>query len=137
MNANGELALVEVNPRLAGGNIPLLVTAATGVNLIRCSLEASVGMPVDLKPTLRRAAAIAFLFAREEGELRGIAGLDESRRLPGVRLVRAYPRRSSTIRLKNDFRDRIAYVIAEHAEPERAFATAVEAASYLQPEIEP
>lgn len=53
-------AVIEVNPRLAGGMIPALVEHATGVDLLEQQVRIAAGLPVSLTPTRRRYAGIQF-----------------------------------------------------------------------------
>jgi len=57
------VAVIEVNPRLAGGMIPTLVEHATGVDLLEQQVRAAAGLPVSLTPTRRRHAGIRFRLA--------------------------------------------------------------------------
>lgn len=56
-------AVIEVNPRLAGGMIPALVEHATGVDLLEQQVRVAAGLPVSLTPTRRRHAGIQFQLA--------------------------------------------------------------------------
>lgn len=57
------VAVIEINPRLAGGMIPALVEHATGVDLLEQQLRATAGLPVSLTPTRRRHAGVQFRLA--------------------------------------------------------------------------
>jgi S-sulfo-L-cysteine synthase (3-phospho-L-serine-dependent) len=59
------VAVIEVNPRLAGGMIPALVEHATGVDLLEQQLRAAAGLPVSLTPTRREHAGIRFHLAKQ------------------------------------------------------------------------
>lgn len=104
--------IVEVNPRLAGGFIPELVRLATGIDLIRETLRAVLGEPVDLRPGAIRHAAIRFLIPPGEGVLEGVEGIEEARELPGIAAVEVYLPPGKEIRLHQDFRDRMGHVLA-------------------------
>lgn len=56
-------AVIEINPRLAGGMIPALIEHATGVNLVEQQIRAAAGLPVSLTPTRHRHAGIQFQLA--------------------------------------------------------------------------
>lgn len=59
----GGVAVIEVNPRLAGGMIPVLVEHATGIDLLEQQVRAAAGLPVSLTPTRDRHAGIQFRLA--------------------------------------------------------------------------
>lgn len=122
----GRLALMEVNPRLAGGFIPELVRLATGVDLIEASVALAVGRPVDLRPSAQAHASIRFLCPERGGRLAGFGGLDEASRVPGVVDVRLYRQAGDEHAVHHDFRDRIGHVVARAGDGESA-ARAAEA----------
>ncbi len=105
-------AIVEINPRLAGGFIPELVRLAYGIDLIRESVRNIVQHATDIKRTSNRSASIRFLLPRTSGRVRCIEGVEEARSVPGVVEVRTYVQPGNDVRLRGDFRDRIAHVIA-------------------------
>ncbi|MFJ4676911.1 ATP-grasp domain-containing protein [Kitasatospora sp. NPDC088783] len=61
--------LIEVNGRLGGDLIPHLVKEATGIDLPLAAADIALGLPPDLTPTRRRAAAITMLYAPATGVL--------------------------------------------------------------------
>jgi len=67
-------ALIEVNPRPAGGNIPTLVEHCTGVDLVARYLELHLPNPRPLAvPPPEGAAALRFVVAGRPGVLRTLA----------------------------------------------------------------
>lgn len=105
-------AIVEVNPRLAGGCIPELWRLARGVDAVTAAVAAAAGLAVDLAPRHRRAASIRFLLPTAAGAWRAVRGLDEARRMPGVCEVAMYREPAGELALRGDFRDRVGHVIA-------------------------
>ncbi|MFJ5588262.1 acetyl-CoA carboxylase biotin carboxylase subunit family protein [Streptomyces noursei] len=61
--------IVEVNGRLAGDLIPLLVQLATGVSLPAAAAALAMGQTPDLTQTRDRAAAVQFLYPTSNGIL--------------------------------------------------------------------
>lgn len=126
-------AVIEINPRLAGGMIPELVRAARGLDLIETSIRFACGMPYDLRPAAARAASIRFLCRATDAPVAAIEGLDEARRRHGVvqvALLNGGLNRRGAI---TDFRDRLAFVIAEGETPEDSAARADTAIGHLYP----
>ncbi|SDG70158.1 cysteine synthase A/argininosuccinate lyase [Lentzea fradiae] len=67
-------AIIEVNPRLAGGMIPRLVHHALGVDLVGGVVGRAVGHLVDIVPRRHGGAAIRFLVADRSGCSTGSPG---------------------------------------------------------------
>jgi biotin carboxylase len=107
-------AVVEVNPRLAGGFIPELVRIATGLDLIAETVAAAAGLEVglDRRGSRAGAASIRFLLAPGDGKLARVEGMAEAARGEGVVDVQLYHEPGATIARRGDFRDRIGHVIA-------------------------
>jgi len=135
LSSHGQAVIIEVNPRLAGGNIPQLVTHATGLNLIAETIQAATGHPAALDPVWCRAAAIVFVFARQRGTLSAVDGLEVARTLPGIQTAESYRQPGDPICLWGDFRDRVAYAIAVANTPLIALRRARAAAATIHLEI--
>jgi biotin carboxylase len=125
-------AVIEINPRLAGGFIPELVRHAQGIDLIKQTLQAVVGRPPLLLPLYSRHASIRFILARRPGVLEGVEGMDEARRISGVCDLQLYRRPGDRLSIHGDFRDRIGHVIAADKSIDRSAATAEEALQTLR-----
>ncbi|UXY24920.1 hypothetical protein N8I84_41475 (plasmid) [Streptomyces cynarae] len=65
--------VLRISPCLAEGLIPLLVVRATGISLARVAASLAAGFLPDLSPTLKRAAAVRFLYPSASGQLAGRA----------------------------------------------------------------
>jgi biotin carboxylase len=115
---------VEVNPRLAGGMIPRMVQAATGVDLIAATVARAAGRPPSLAPVHHWAAAIRFLVAETGGRLVEIRGLDEARRVPGVVEAGLTRQPGAELVLRQSFEDRLGYVVAAGTDGGAAAAAA-------------
>jgi biotin carboxylase len=100
--------IIEVNARLAGDLIPVLIERAHGVDLIAASLCAALGRIPDLVPQRHRSAGIRFLMIPSEGTFRGVEGLDPDPPLE----VELYRTLGEELVLHGDFRDRVGHVIA-------------------------
>lgn len=72
-------AVVEINGRLGGDQIPLLVQLATGVSMARAAAELALGRTPDLVWTRHQCAAVQFLYPQAAGQITG-------------QRVRAYPK---------------------------------------------
>ena len=110
--SGGRVTPIEINPRVAGGNIPKLVRLATGVDLVEQCLRFYVGLPVLTKFNAGSPAAIRFLVAERPGTVTRTGGLEEA--LGGAGVVEAdfIRKPGDVLPIHGDFRDRAAYVIA-------------------------
>lgn len=114
LTASGPV-VIEVNPRLAGGMIPLAVRAATGVDLVDAVIARATGEPCQ--PAVRAApaaghAAVRFLSARRQGRVTAVTGLSAAAASPGVVAATATTAPGRQVRLTHSFADRLACVVA-------------------------
>lgn len=130
-------AVVEVNPRLAGGMIPDLVRLATGVDLITATVANAAGRPAELTPVRNQAAAIRFLVADSSGRFVGVRGLDRAAGCAQVVEVVLTRRPGSGLRLEHSFRDRVGYLISVARDAHAAGVAADRALAQLRLQIEP
>jgi S-sulfo-L-cysteine synthase (3-phospho-L-serine-dependent) len=128
-------AIIEINARLAGGMIPELVRAATGIDLLEQQLRAATGRPVRLDPDRHRRAGIKFLTASRPGTLTSVRGLEQAERLPGVEQVALTCPTGRQVRPPRDAYDRLGYVIAVGDTPEQVQAALAAAAQMVGLEI--
>ena len=77
--------LFERYPRLAGGFIPELVRQATGIDLIRATVELAVGRTPMMTPIRQEHAAIRFLTPPDDGLWFATEGLEAARGAPFLR----------------------------------------------------
>jgi len=122
-------AIIEVNPRLAGGNIPALVKLATGVDLIQSTLQLVAGEAPTLCSNIRRFASIRFVVASESGSLAVSPGYLPD--LPGLVEFRIYREPLEIPVLHGDFRDRVGHVIVIGSSPHETADAADNACSQI------
>jgi cysteine synthase A len=130
-------AVVEVNPRLAGGMIPELIRLATGVELLEQQLRVAAVLPPDLAPLDTGHAGIAFLLAPHLGVLRAVDGVADAEAVPGVAGVTVTAEVGATVRPPVNAYDRLGYVIARGATPEEVDAALTAALDRIDTRIEP
>ncbi|WP_221354691.1 ATP-grasp domain-containing protein [Streptomyces beigongshangae] len=76
--------IVEVNGRLGGDLLPVLVRRATGIDLAQVAADLATGVPPRLQPVLQRAAAIAFAYPTTSGTLQQLAVHPGRSHVPGL-----------------------------------------------------
>jgi len=126
--------LIEVNPRLAGGCVPELVRHATGIDLIRATVDAALGNEPELCPTASSFASLRFILA-QGGRFDRMPGLHAhlaDRRIRDVTFYRSVGDRLEPV---GDFHDRIGHVIAADADALSAAAAAESIATRLSGEL--
>lgn len=108
----GRLAIMEINPRLAGGFIPELVRLAIGVDLVEATVSQAIGRRVELQARGQAHASIRFLCPARGGRMAGFTGIEQALQVAGVVDVQLYRRAGDEHALQHDFRDRIGHVVA-------------------------
>ncbi|WP_250404596.1 ATP-grasp domain-containing protein [Streptomyces cellostaticus] len=138
----GDVRVVEVNPRLAGGMIPELVRHALGIDLVAWQVRAAVGaLPNDTPRAARWAAAIRFLTTGSPGFLadrtRTERSLETARAVPHIETAVFYRAPDEPVEPARDFRGRLGHVIASAADAALAGASADEALRELAGALRP
>ncbi len=109
----GKPVIIEINPRLAGGMIPLLITSATGVDVLKLLLDLYLGLDVAFTPTRNQFASIRFVVPPASGTLASIHAPLESN--PHVVSGHFNKVVGENLLLQGDFRDRIGWFIVSGA----------------------
>ena len=104
--------VIEVNPRLAGGRIPILVRLATGLDLIGATVAAVTGETGPLPRPGSGHASIRFLVAPEAGRVRRIGGVAAAAAVPGVVDAALIVRTGQRVGGHGSFLDRVGHVIS-------------------------
>ncbi|MEV5161083.1 pyridoxal-phosphate dependent enzyme [Streptomyces sp. NPDC053728] len=129
--------VIEINGRLAGGMIPELVRAATGVDLLDQQLRAVTGRPLALAADRARHAGLRFVTAPDAGRLTGISGTAAAARVPGVASVVTTAVPGRTVRPPQDAYDRLGHVIAVCSTPQEVEAALGTATALIRVETVP
>ena len=127
--------IVEINPRLAGGMIPRMVEAATGIDLVELLVARVAGERPVPAPTRAGAASIRFRVAETAGRLVDVDGVDAARRVPGVVEVGVTARRGQQVLVRGSFQDRLGYVLAADPDGEAAAHAADAGLRLLSPDL--
>ncbi|MFE9419999.1 pyridoxal-phosphate dependent enzyme [Streptomyces griseofuscus] len=129
-------AVIEINPRPAGGMIPELIRLATGVDLLEQQLRTAVGLAPALKPAQDAHAGIQFLLPDADGVLDAVDGTQEAAAVPDVEAVTVTASPGTVVRRPRSAGDRIGHVIAGHPTLERVTAALDEARRLLRLSVE-
>ncbi|ESX09182.1 argininosuccinate lyase [Mesorhizobium sp. LSJC255A00] len=114
--------IIEVNPRLAGGMIPVMLSHALGTSILDMVIRLYAGEGFTPPRASARAGAIRFRLAHTPGKLKrvGFSRVSE----PAVAEARLLKSEGEEIQINGDFRDRVAYAIGSADELNVAAAAA-------------
>jgi argininosuccinate lyase len=104
--------VIEVNPRLAGGMIPVAVRAALGVDLVDAVIARAAGQDRAAAGPAAGHAAVRFLLAREEGQVASVDGVEDASAAPAVVAVTTSTSAGRSVALTHSFQDRLGCVVA-------------------------
>jgi cysteine synthase A len=110
-------AVVEINPRLAGGMIPELIGYAKGIDMLQIWMDLLLGRPVDLTPVSDHAASIRFLTAPSAGQILRIDGIEKATVVPSVREISVTAKPGKTVQPARDAYDRLGFVVGAGPDP--------------------
>ncbi|WP_405664127.1 ATP-grasp domain-containing protein [Streptomyces sp. RK9] len=128
--------VIEVNPRLAGGMIPVAVRAATGVDLVDAVIARASGLAPAPAGTGAGHAAVRFLRAAGEGRVTAVTGLADALAAPGVVAATAGTAVGRDVRVTHSFLDRLACVVATGPGPDAAARRARDATHRIDVELD-
>ncbi|MER9490076.1 lyase family protein [Mesorhizobium sp. M0563] len=127
--------IIEVNPRLAGGMIPVMLSHVLGTSVLDMVIRLYAGEGFTPPRASARAGAIRFQLARKSGKLKR---LDFSRKSdPTTPEAGFLKSEGEEVQINGDFRDRIAYAIGVADELNAATAGAERMIDSLVIDIEP
>lgn len=134
--------VIEVNPRLAGGHIPVLVRLATGFDLVEATVGAALGDPDPLGAGCEQsvrpgAASIRFLVAQHAGSVTRVTGQAAATAVAGVVDVALSVAPGDRVGGTGGFLDRVGWVVATGGVPAAARHAADLGISYLEVELAP
>ncbi|MET9452777.1 ATP-grasp domain-containing protein [Streptomyces cinerochromogenes] len=135
--SSGGPVVIEVNPRLAGGMIPVAVRAALGVDLVDAVVARAAGLPAADPVPGTGHAAVRFVRATREGRVSRVRGLSAAAAAPGVLAARATTAVGRDVRITHSFQDRLASVVAAAPDSPRAARRALAAADLIEIDLDP
>ncbi|WP_304459268.1 ATP-grasp domain-containing protein [Alicyclobacillus sendaiensis] len=103
--------IMEVNPRLAGDMIPVLIQQAYGIDLIEATIQLAAGRSVRITKTHDRVAAIRFFMPKSSGIFHGMNNWSFDKWKDTIVRFEITKKPGSKIDLHGDFTDRVGYVI--------------------------
>src|SRR3990167_3734863 len=101
-----KIVIIEVNPRLAGGMIPVLIQTAAGLDVLGLLLDIYAGKPVTLKTQYNGFSSIRHVIGKKSGKIKML-----SYHGPIVDEIKFSKKAGEDFTVNGDFRDRVAYLI--------------------------
>lgn len=112
--------MVELGARMGGGCITThLVPLSTGIDMIKATIDLSLGKHPDLEPLHTKGAAIRF-FLPPHGTINAIHGVDTAYALDGVQEISFTKQVGDASVPLSSGADRVGYVIAQGNTPKQA-----------------
>ena len=119
--------IVELGARLGGDNITThLVPLSTGVDIVKCCIEISMGYKPNLGRKFNMGSAIRY-FKTSTGRIANIRGVEEADQLDGIKQISFVKNIGDIIGEIHCSSDRIGFVIAQGKNAEEAIAICEEA----------
>ncbi|RWC82885.1 ATP-grasp domain-containing protein [Mesorhizobium sp. M4B.F.Ca.ET.215.01.1.1] len=114
--------IIEVNPRLAGGMIPVMLSHALGTSILDMVIGLYAGEGLAPPRASARAGAIRFQLAHRSGKLKRLGfSRNPEPTVPEVGLLKS---EGDEVQINGDFRDRVAYAVGVADELNAAVAAA-------------
>ncbi|WP_010915973.1 lyase family protein [Mesorhizobium japonicum] len=114
--------IIEVNPRLAGGMIPVMLSHALGTSILDMVIRLYAGEGFTPPRGSARAGAIRFRLAPTSGKLKSLGfSRNPDPTVPEAGLLKS---EGGDVQIKGDFRDRVAYAVGVADELDAAAAAA-------------
>ena len=112
--------MVELGARMGGDCITThLVPLSTGIDMVRSTIELACGQEPDIAPRFSKGAAIRY-FQTNEGTIQAITGVEEARKIPGVKEISFVKGVGDRVGSIDSSVDRVGFVIAQGADANEA-----------------
>ncbi|MCR2821966.1 ATP-grasp domain-containing protein [Lederbergia panacisoli] len=129
--------LIEINPRMSGGNMNRIIEEGTGINLIKEIIKMYAGEQPAIIPKKAKYVYARYLTVKSTGILVKIHGKDEALKHTGVKLVDIKADEGDLLSIPYSMGNRYGSVIAVGNSKEEAKANANRAVKEIRFYIEP
>ncbi len=110
---NNKIYIIEINPRLAGGMIPVLIETSQKIKLIDNLIKLYLGKKVNFTAKASIQTKIKFLIPEKSGILTKISDLKPFLKKSEIIDAQIYKNIGEKITIKGDFSDRLGFVIVK------------------------
>ena len=132
----GQAHLIEINPRLAGGMIPVLIERALGLDPLACLLDFAQTGQACLDAPHKNGASIRFLVPHRSGVLKKGPDVVRLAGQPGILQARFNKTNGEEVALNGDFRDRLGWILSKGTHATESARLAETALAQVLMEIE-
>ena len=134
---NNEWKLIEINPRISGGAMNLIIQNGTGTNLVKEILKLHLGEEPTIVNERKQYVYTHYITVEKRGFLVKVTGKNKAKKHTGVKEVYIKPRKGSILMPALSMGDRYAYIMATADTPEEAKQYAIEASKEIRFFLEP
>jgi biotin carboxylase len=127
-----EWKLIEINPRISGCAMNLLIETATGINTVKETLKLYLGKKPDFTAKHKKEVFSQHIIVNKAGIMLKITGRGKAEQSAGVQHVFIKPKKGQLIMPPLSMGHRYAYVIATGKTAEAAMDNAKRAAGYIR-----
>ena len=129
--------MVELGARMGGDCITShLVPLSTGIDMVKATIDISLGLTPDITPRFEKGSAIRF-FDAPLGVITAIDGVEEARQIPGIQEISFTKSVGDTVTAIGSSTDRAGFVIAQAASAEEAVCLCQQAVSHIHIHVTP
>ncbi len=107
-----EWKLIEINPRISGAGMNIMIEISTGINLVEQTLKYSLGQSYNIKPKYKKPCFAQYVILDKSGKLKRVVGKNRAKKSKGVKAVYIKPRKGTWLKPPVSMGQRYAYVIA-------------------------
>jgi biotin carboxylase len=112
--------MIELGARMGGDCISThLVPLSTGIDMIKATIDVSLGKKPDISSIFHKGSAIRY-FTTQAGTISSISGLDDAKRLHGIKEIIFTKNVGDKIKTIQSSVDRIGFIIAQGTDAEEA-----------------
>lgn len=124
--------MVELGARMGGDCIAThLVPLSTGIDMVGYTIQLACGEKIDIEPKFNKGSAIQY-FAAHNGTIQSIEGMEDARKISGVKEISVVHQAGETIGEIGSSTDRVGFVIAQAATADKAVIICEKALATIQ-----
>lgn len=128
--------MVELGARMGGDCITThLVPLSTGIDMVGCTIKLACGQNIDIRSKINMGSAIRY-FDAHNGKIKRIDGVEEAKKIPGVKEVSITHQVGEIIGEIGSSTDRVGFVIAQAENAEKAISICEDAMNHIKIEVE-
>lgn len=139
LGGDGQPRFLEMNSRLCGNGLPLLMNAVYGVDTVAALLSLAVGEPPDLTRSRTETGILHILVSplSTEGILSEVRGVEQVRAMPGVARCELYAEPGAVVHPFTQARYKLGYLVVSTPDLATSEARLADALAALRMTVQP